>query len=262
MDDLTAANIAKSARAAAIAGDRAEAVRLYRRALDIQPDDKNAWMELAGLLDDAAEKRKAVARVLALDPFHEEAKAVLARLDGHEPGHHTDPDHTLVAEPDTLYCANHPRRETMLRCNKCNKPICMECSVRTPVGYRCKECVRGQQDKFYTATTSNQALGYGAAALSGLLLGIAAILFGIFAGGFFGILIAIFIGPAIGGGLAALIFRAAGRKRARNFNVIATIITVIIAAPLSLALLVVGGSFLSALILVGLAASTLYARLR
>ena len=54
--------------------------------------------------------------------------------------------------PTTLYCANHPTRETSLRCNKCNKPICVQCAVLTPIGYRCKECVRGQQRVFETAT--------------------------------------------------------------------------------------------------------------
>ncbi len=50
-----------------------------------------------------------------------------------------------------LYCANHPQRETSLRCNRCNKPICTQCAVLTPTGYRCKECVRGQQKIFDTA---------------------------------------------------------------------------------------------------------------
>jgi hypothetical protein len=54
--------------------------------------------------------------------------------------------------PTTLYCANHPGRETSLRCNKCGKPICVQCAVLTPIGYRCKECVRGQQKVFETAT--------------------------------------------------------------------------------------------------------------
>ncbi len=46
------------------------------------------------------------------------------------------------------YCANHPGVETSLRCNKCGKPICAKCAVRTPTGYRCKECVRGQLKDF------------------------------------------------------------------------------------------------------------------
>lgn len=49
-----------------------------------------------------------------------------------------------------LYCYNHPKRETYLRCNNCNRPICVSCAVLTPTGYRCKECVRSQQKKFDT----------------------------------------------------------------------------------------------------------------
>lgn len=51
----------------------------------------------------------------------------------------------------TLYCANHPTRETSLRCNRCEKPICPDCAVLTPIGYRCKDCVHSQQKIFETA---------------------------------------------------------------------------------------------------------------
>ncbi len=51
----------------------------------------------------------------------------------------------------SLYCYNHPQRETLLRCNRCERPICQSCAVLTPTGYRCKECVRGQQKIFDTA---------------------------------------------------------------------------------------------------------------
>ena len=50
-----------------------------------------------------------------------------------------------------MYCYAHPQRETLLRCNRCERPMCQSCAVRTPTGYRCKECVRGQQKKFDTA---------------------------------------------------------------------------------------------------------------
>jgi len=51
----------------------------------------------------------------------------------------------------TIYCANHPQTPTNLRCNRCEKPICAKCAVLTPTGYRCHECVRGQQKHFDTA---------------------------------------------------------------------------------------------------------------
>ncbi len=49
------------------------------------------------------------------------------------------------------YCEVHPDRETSLRCNKCNRLMCPDCAVSTPVGYRCKQCVRQHDDKFFTA---------------------------------------------------------------------------------------------------------------
>lgn len=62
--------------------------------------------------------------------------------------------------PQILYCANHPDRETTLRCNRCEKLICPKCAVLTPTGYRCKECVRGQQKIFDTATTVDYPLAF------------------------------------------------------------------------------------------------------
>ena len=66
---------------------------------------------------------------------------------------------------DSLYCANHPDRETMLRCNRCEKPICSKCAVLTDTGYRCKECVRGQQKAFETAISLDYPIAFVVAAL-------------------------------------------------------------------------------------------------
>jgi hypothetical protein len=71
--------------------------------------------------------------------------------------------------PAPMYCANHPDVETSLRCNKCGKPICAKCAVRTPTGYRCKECVRGQQKIFDTALWYDYLLGSLIAAVLGFL---------------------------------------------------------------------------------------------
>ncbi|HOJ01408.1 MAG TPA: hypothetical protein PLL88_07285 [Anaerolineaceae bacterium] len=54
-------------------------------------------------------------------------------------------------QSDTLTCYRHPERETLLRCNQCDRPICSSCAIRTPTGYRCPECVRSQEKKFDTA---------------------------------------------------------------------------------------------------------------
>ena len=60
---------------------------------------------------------------------------------------HRVPGEKCVSEP--LHCENHPNTETYLRCNRCAKPICTRCAVRTPVGYRCRECLQSHQRVFY-----------------------------------------------------------------------------------------------------------------
>src|SRR3972149_11312453 len=57
----------------------------------------------------------------------------------------------MTDNPNLMYCANHPGVPTSLRCNRCEKPICIKCAVLTPTGYRCRECVRGQKKVFETA---------------------------------------------------------------------------------------------------------------
>ncbi len=64
------------------------------------------------------------------------------------------------SEPDgKTYCAVHPTVESGLKCNKCGRYMCTKCVVRTPVGYRCRECVYQQAGLFYKATTRDQFLG-------------------------------------------------------------------------------------------------------
>ncbi|NMC80798.1 MAG: hypothetical protein GYA59_15660 [Chloroflexi bacterium] len=66
-------------------------------------------------------------------------------------------------ETTPTYCVNHPQRPTMLRCNRCERPICAECAVLTPTGYRCKDCVRSQQKIFDTARWIDYPLAIGIA---------------------------------------------------------------------------------------------------
>ncbi len=105
-----------------------------------------------------------------------------------------------------IYCANHPQRETTLRCSKCGKPICAQCAVRTPVGYRCRECVRNQQRIFNTSRPYDFPLA-GLLALVGVGL---AIIFLNFLG-FWGL----FLAPVVGGGIAEVIRWAVRRRRHR-----------------------------------------------
>lgn len=37
-------------------------------------------------------------------------------------------------------CARHPDQITLIRCSRCESPICPRCRVDTPVGARCRAC--------------------------------------------------------------------------------------------------------------------------
>ncbi len=102
----------------------------------------------------------------------------------------------------TLYCANHPNIETTLRCNRCNKPICARCAVLTPTGYKCKECVRGQQKAFETAEWIDYPVAF---AIAGVLAFLGSLI-----ASRLGFLI-IFLAP-IAGGIIAEILRAVTRR--------------------------------------------------
>src|SRR5512141_1519166 len=66
----------------------------------------------------------------------------------------------MTSNTTPIYCANHPGVETTLRCSRCNKPICSKCAIKSPVGYRCPECVKSQQKIFDTAVWSDYLLGF------------------------------------------------------------------------------------------------------
>src|SRR5258708_39626000 len=83
----------------------------------------------------------------------------------------TDATTNIPTDTETLYCANHPTVATSLRCNRCNKPICSKCAVLTPVGYRCKECVRGQLQVFETVVWYDYLVAGAIAAILGGLAG-------------------------------------------------------------------------------------------
>jgi hypothetical protein len=112
----------------------------------------------------------------------------------------------VTEEVPKLYCYNHPERETLLRCNNCERPICSECAVLTPTGYRCKECVRGQQKKFETAHTIDY---FTTVVIAAALSFVGSLLVPIL-----GFLI-IFVGPIAGVIIAEAVRWATGRRRSK-----------------------------------------------
>ncbi len=66
-------------------------------------------------------------------------------------------------------CYKHPDRKTYLRCNKCGRPICLDCAVQTPTGYRCKDCIKEQQKVFDTSEKQDYIIGALIAAAAGYI---------------------------------------------------------------------------------------------
>lgn len=110
-----------------------------------------------------------------------------------------------------MVCYNHPKRETLLRCNQCDRPICTSCAIRTPTGYRCKECVRGQQKIFDTA----QWWDYPLAALTGAVLAYLGSLLTNFIGFF-----TIFLAPFAGMIIAEAVRRIVHKRRSKQLPLI------------------------------------------
>jgi hypothetical protein len=104
-------------------------------------------------------------------------------------------------------CVNHPARETGLRCNRCGDPICAQCAVRTPVGYRCKKCVREQQKTFETVRWYDFPIAFVVAAA---VIGIGSLLSSVL--GFW-----ILLAAGFAGALAARAVQAAVRYRRSRY---------------------------------------------
>jgi hypothetical protein len=161
-----------------------------------------------------------------------------------------------AAADETTYCAVHPDRETSLRCNKCERYMCAACAVQTPVGYRCRECVRQHDDKFFTGTTTDYMIVFGVSAvLSAVgLLALVLILRG-------WLLFTVLLAFPIGGGIGELALRLTQRRRGRYSGYVGAA-----GAVAGSLLLVLTGQLplfsLTFLVYVGIVAFTIYGRFR
>jgi hypothetical protein len=236
-----------SARAALQAGDDLVARGYLRRAARLAPGRLDIWTELCQVTERPEDRAKCLERIADLDPTNVRARSELEQLrQEQEPIQEravTEPTDTPQepGDPQTstdllstqtsgmrldvtdemrrqwadavsagrpLFCIDHPHRETVLRCNLCDAPVCTDCVVRTPVGFRCKECIKAQQDAFYNALWYDLPL----AALVALALSVPAAVITSLAGWWF----ALIISPLAGGLIGGAIQRAVGGRRGRH----------------------------------------------
>lgn len=102
--------------------------------------------------------------------------------------------------------ANQDEQVT-LRCSKCGKPITPEEAVQTPVGYRCRECVRDQQRIFDTSKPLDYVWGF---LIAGVISFLGSLLTSVV--GFFIFLLAPAAGVAVAEVVRAVIKKRRGKK--------------------------------------------------
>ena len=162
---------------------------------------------------------------------------------------------------ETLFCYNHPTRETSLRCNNCERPICASCAVKTPTGYRCKECVRERRKSFENSEWYDYLIGGVVAAfLSGIASGLVTAIGGI---GFFGWFLIAAGAPTAGLIIAEAVRAATKKRRSRSLFITVSIGVVIGALPVIAFQLFIGNLFgiVFQIIYLVIVVPTVYARL-
>jgi hypothetical protein len=163
---------------------------------------------------------------------------------------------------ETLYCYVHPNRETALRCNNCNRPICAACAVRTPIGYRCRECVKGQQKAFDTSEWYDYITGFVVAAL---VSAVASFLVTFIGGiGFFGWFLIAAGAPTAGVAIAESVRLVTRKRRSRPLFVTVVVAVILGALPVLLVQLVLAQNLFGVLfqvIYLVIAVPVVYSRL-
>lgn len=118
-----------------------------------------------------------------------------------------------LRNPEIPHCYRHPDRETTLRCNQCEKPICPGCAIHTPTGYRCRECVRSQQ-KAYDNTKSMDLVW--AVIVSGVIAFLGSLLVS-----FLGVF-TLFLAPGVGVVISAMVRKVINKRRSKSlFKIVA-----------------------------------------
>ena len=152
----------------------------------------------------------------------------------------------MSATGAATFCTQHPERETSLRCNRCDRYMCPACAVQTPVGYRCRECVRAQEDRFFSSGKVDYVVVFLVCAAGGALVRLV--------GGLLPLLFLIILSVPAGGAIGTLALQLSGRRRGRWSGRVA--------AAGAVAGSLVFGFSIYALIIAAVLAATVYGRYR
>lgn len=240
----------QAGNAALVAGDTYEARQRFRRATELEPENVEAWMGLAGSVRPYSEKREHLQRALTLDPGNGEVRASLEYVEGKiaagevlaprgvtEPKPERVPDDLIeegdlplaAHETETQYCYLHPDRETGLRCTHCDRPICSQCLVRAPVGQLCPECARARRPRNYQVSANTLLIAVPIALISSALV---SVLVALFLRGFFAFIIAFIIAPFVAEFIVRVLDRLTHAKRGRTMQIAVGVSIGLGAAPM------------------------------
>ncbi len=112
------------------------------------------------------------------------------------------------------YCQVHTDRASELRCIRCGRYLCVQtCIRRTPVGYRCRECVRDLENNFFNASVVDYAKLF---AIVAVLSGV-----GAFFARFFFLFLAFFVAIAATGVISEVAMRVVKGLRGRYSGMVA-----------------------------------------
>lgn len=76
------------------------------------------------------------------------------------------------------HCYRHPRRETWVRCTRCDKPICPDCLRPASVGFQCPQCVaEGRATQRRPALTFGGRVSRYAGRATSVLVGVNVVMF-------------------------------------------------------------------------------------
>lgn len=214
---------------AARVGDIEMARQYLEDVLALDENNEEAWLWLASISEELTEKQAHFQRVLSINPQNEQAKAGLEWVRKKLGEASQAVSVGRATQPEVMYCAYHPQRETLLRCSKCGNPICVDCGIRTPVGVRCRECAQLRRLPIYEVSVGQYLLAFvvasGASTLAGFFIGFLGSLW-----------LTLFLAPAVGGLIAEVMDRVTGHKRGLGLQIVAGV-SIVLGAFLGLLLL-------------------------
>ena len=125
-------------------------------------------------------------------------------------------------QDEVIFCTRHPKVETVLRCGRCETPICPRCLVQTPVGARCRECANVRTLPTFDVSPTVFARGLAGALVGGVFTGA---VWGFTLGDrlFFGFLVTALLAFVIGWAVSESVSVATNRRRGVTLQVCAAL---------------------------------------